>query len=67
MTGTEVYQEEVGTQLAMTYIGRKQANVVQRVALRPIFEVCVVEKGYEGRVSRRELWWRKDAAEKQLS
>ena len=46
--GAEVVWEAVGTQSAMTYIRRWQANVAQWVALRPIFEECVGEEGYKG-------------------
>ena len=34
--------------------------------LRPIFKVFVGEKIYRGGVTRRELWWRQEAAERQL-
>ena len=37
------------------------------MALHPIFEVCDRETGYEGRGRRREPWWYKTAARKQLS
>ena len=36
------------------------------VALRPLFEVCVVGKEYEGGGNRRDVWWRQEAIEKQL-
>ena len=39
----EVVQETTGTQLEMTYNGRRQGTVVQWVVLRPIFEVCARE------------------------
>ena len=52
--------------LAMTYIGRRQATVAQWVALRPLFEVCAREKGYEGGGSRREDLWRQEVIEKRL-
>ena len=45
---TQVVQEEVGTQLAMNYIGRQQGAVAQWVELQTIFEICAGEKGYEG-------------------
>ena len=50
----------------MTYIGIRQATLAQWVALRPIFEVCTGEKGYEGGGLRRDTLWRQEAAEKQL-
>ena len=34
--------------MVVTYIGRRQETVAQWVALRPLFEVCTREKGYEG-------------------
>ena len=45
----EGIQEEVGTQLDRIYIERRQKTVVQWVELRPLFEVCAREIGYEGR------------------
>ena len=39
---------EEGVQLAAMYIGRRQGEVSQWVALRSIFEVCAREQGYEG-------------------
>ena len=32
----------------MTYIWKRQGIVAQWVALRPIFDACAGEKGYEG-------------------
>ena len=49
-------QEATGTQLAMTYIGIRKANVAQWVVLRPIFEVCAGNTGNEGGGRRREAW-----------
>ena len=34
--------------------------------LRPIFEVCAKEMGYEGGGKLRNPWWRQEAAEQQL-
>ena len=65
-SGAGVVREAVGTQSEMIYIGRQQATVAQWVALQPIFELCVGEKGYEGGRSRREPWWRQEATEKRL-
>ena len=43
----------VGTQPLQTYLDRSQAAVAEWVALRPIFDVCVMGTGYEvGGVSR---------------
>ena len=36
------------------------------VALRTILEICNRETGYNRRGRRRETWWRKMAAHKQL-
>ena len=46
-----------GTQPLQTYIGRRQATVAEWVSLRPIFEVCAKETGYEGGGRLREPWW----------
>ena len=35
-----------GTQFLRTYVERRQATVVERVALQPIFDVCVIDIGY---------------------
>ena len=45
---SEVVQEASGTQLLVTYIGRRQEMVAQRVALQPILEVCARDTVYEG-------------------
>ena len=63
---SEVVQEAAVMQLVMTYIGRQQATVEKWVVLRPISEVYVGEKGYEGGGCRREAWWRQEAEEKKL-
>ena len=44
-TRAEVMQEAVGNQSIMNYIGRQQVTVAQCLALRPIFEVYVGDKG----------------------
>ena len=46
--GEEGVREAAGTQLARTYIERRQATVDQWVALRPLFEVFTMETGYIG-------------------
>ena len=38
------------------YIKRRQATVVEWVSLRPIFEVCAEEMGYEGGGRFCEQW-----------
>ena len=52
--------------MTRTYIGRQQATVSRWVVLRPLFEVCTRETGYEGVGRRREAWWRQNATEKKL-
>ena len=64
--GAEGVREAVGTQSARTYIEQRQATVAQWVALRPLFEVCARETGYEGGGWMRKVWWRQEATEKQL-
>ena len=64
--GAESVQEAAGTQSSMAYIGRKQVTTAQWVALRAIFKVFSGENGYKGVGCRRDAWWRKEAAERQL-
>ena len=40
--------------------------MVKWVALRPIFEVCTREIGYEGGGKLRVPWWRQAIAEKNM-
>ena len=40
MPGVEVLREAAGTQSEMTYIGIRQENLAQWVALQQLFEVC---------------------------
>ena len=54
------------TQPIQTYLDRRQATVSEWVALRPIFNVCARETGYEGGGNLRVPWQRQEAAEKQL-
>ena len=53
--GAEGIQEVAGTPSARIYIERRQATVAQWVALRPLFEVCARETGYEIRGQRRKV------------
>ena len=50
--GRKVAEDRVlkgaGTLPLHTYLDRRKAKVAEWVALRPIFEVCVKETGYEG-------------------
>ena len=64
--GAEVIREAVGTQLARIYKEQWKVTVEQWVALRPLFEVCERETGYEGGGGRRKVWWRQEATEKKL-
>ena len=52
--------------MARIYIEKQQAIVSQWVALRPLFEVCARETGYEGGRRSRKEWWRQEATEKKL-
>ena len=54
-----------GTQPLHTHLYRRQATVVEWVALPPIFKVCARDTGYEGWGKLQEPWWRKAAEEKQ--
>ena len=53
------------TQPLQTYLDRRQATVEKWKYLRPIFDICVREIGYEGERKLRVPWWRQVAAEKQ--
>ena len=64
--GTEGILEAEGTQSMRIYIERRKATVAQWVALRPLFEICARETGYEGGERRRKVWWHQEATEKQL-
>ena len=65
-TGAEGIREAAGTHLARIYIERLLSHMAQWVVIRPLFEVCEREKGYERGGRRRKEWWRKKATEKQL-
>ena len=54
------------TQPLRTYLDRRQATVTEGVALRPVFDVCTRETGYEGGGKLRMPWRRQAAAEKQM-
>ena len=47
-------------------IDRRQATVAEWVALRPIFEACTKETGYEEGGRQQEPWWRQAEANNQL-
>ena len=53
-----------GTQPLHTHLYRRQATVVEWVALPPIFKVCARDTGYEGWGKLQEPWWRQATAEK---
>ena len=59
-------QEAKRTYMEITYIGIRKETMVQWVALRPLFGVCEIEKGYGGGGCRREDLWQQEATEKQL-
>ena len=40
----------------------RKATVAEWEALKPIFDVCAREMGYEGRGRLRVPWWSHDAA-----
>ena len=46
--GAEGLREAAGTQSEIIYIEIWKATVAQWVALRPLFEVCARDPGYEG-------------------
>ena len=56
--GEEGIQEATGNQSDRICIEQKKANVAQWVALRPLFEVCARDTGYDGGGRRRKVWWR---------
>ena len=60
MPGAEGIREAAGTWSERTYIERRQETVAQWVALRPLFQVCAKETGYEGGGRRRKVWWRQE-------
>ena len=64
--GVEGIREALGTESDRIYIEQRQATMAQWVSLRPLFEVCTRETGYEGGGRRRKVWWRQEATEKQL-
>ena len=56
----------VDTQPLQTYLEKRQAIVAEWVVLRPIFDVCARDTGYEGGERLRVPWWRQAAVHKQL-
>ena len=56
--GAEGIREKAVTQSDGIYIEKRHATVAQWVALRPLFEVCARETGYEGGGLRRTVWCR---------
>ena len=55
LTADRVLQRLV-TQPLQTYLDRRQATVLEWVALQPIFEVCTRETGYEGEGNLGDIW-----------
>ena len=64
-TAAEEVREAAGTQSDTTYIVRRQQTMENWVVLRPTFEVCAREMGYDGGGHRRNAWWRQDALDTQ--
>ena len=58
--------QEAGTRHLRKYINKSQEKVAELVDLRPIFEVCVKDMGYEEGGRFLERWWRQAAVEKYL-
>ena len=58
--------KEAGNQKLGMHIDKPQAKVAEWVELRPIYEVCDTETGYEGGGRHRDPWWKQPAARKQL-
>ena len=44
----KIFLQRAGTQTLWTYVDRRQAKVVEWVALRSIFDVYAIETVYEG-------------------
>ena len=40
--------------------------MAQWVGLRPVFEICAGDTGYEGGGHKIEVWWHQGAADEQL-
>ena len=55
-----------GMQTVAMYIRHTQETLSQWVALKPIFVVCVWDKGFEGGVRQRKPWWQKEVLDKAL-
>ena len=47
--GADRVLQATGTKPLWEYIERRQATVAEWIALRPIFEVCAKDTGFEGR------------------
>ena len=61
--GTDRVLQTAGNKPLREYIEKRQVTVSEWVDLRPIFEVCTKEMGYEEGEKLRELWWRQVAVE----
>ena len=64
---SETFLEKEGTRPIINYIERRQAKVVEWVALYPILEVCDRDTGNEGVGRRLEPWRRQTAVRKFMS
>ena len=47
----------------MEYIRRRQATIAEKVACRPIYELCIEAERRPG-VRRRMIWWDQDMVNK---
>ena len=54
--GEDMLLQATETKPLREYINRRQATVAEWVALRPIFEVCEKETGYEGGGRLHRQW-----------
>ena len=62
----EAVLQGAGTQTIRTYVDRRQVTVAEWMSIRPIFDLCVRDTGYEGGGRLWVPWWRQKAVEDQL-
>ena len=55
--------EAAGIQPIGVYIRRRQVNIEERVAFRPIYELCIEDEQIPG-TSRLVRWWDQDTVNK---
>ena len=56
--GSDRVLQAAGTKPLWEYMNKSQATVAEWVALRPIFEVCAKETGYDVWGGVCKQWWR---------